>query len=252
MLENKRGIRLEVDTYYSKKESSKFIILSVAFGTRIDYNSVYRAFAEQAANQGYNTILYSYTGAGRSEGIFSQTSLKTQVEDLASVIEYARKEKEGAELCLAGHSLGSSVSVLAYLQNKEEGFQDIKAIISLNSSINTENLYKRYIDHYENTDKMTYEHKRGITGETVISGRAMWESFNQYDPMKYLSSISVPMLAVFGDKDDLKNTVATRKILTSMPNVKCEIISGCDHEFTLPGAGERVIAASMKWLKENF
>jgi len=251
-IKNKQKLNLDVEIYSSSKESSKFIILSTAFGTNIDYNPAYRLFAKKAASKGYNVILYSFTGSGKSEGVFSKTTLETQKDDLNSIIEYVRKNDVGTKICLVGHSLGASVSVLVYNQNIKNNKCDINAIIAWNSSIDTENLYKRYAKHYANKSNMTYEHFRELTNEKIISGRAMWESFKDAHSLSALSKVSIPILSIFGEKDDLVKSEIARGVVNNLPKGESKIIPDCDHEFTIPRSKEQVIDTSLKWLKNNF
>ena len=251
-LKNTKGLNLDVNLYLSSMNSSKFIIFSTAFARYIDYTTIYRSFAQKAANAGYNTILYSFTGTGKSEGLFSEIDLNDQKNDLITIINFVRNEKQNARICLVGHSLGATTSILAYAQNVENGFNDIDAIMTWNSTIITKGLYARYKDHYSNSNNVTKDHELYLTGEHTSSGRAMWESFGKIDSISELKKITVPIFAMFGEEDEPQKSEYTRQILDSIPNSSYKMISGLDHEFTIRGSQEKVIKASLDWLKEHF
>ncbi len=251
-VKNKKGLNLDVNTYSSSTGSLKFIIFSTAFVRNIDYMPAYRAFAKQAADAGYNTILFSFSGLGKSEGIFSDIDLNDQRDDLKSIINFVRSMKPDAQFCLLGHSLGATTSILAYVQSVEEGFDDIKAIIAWNSTLETKGLYARYKNHYADPGNMTKDHELYLTGEHINSGRAMWESLAKIDSINELKKVTVPLFAVFGIEDEPKKSIEARQILDSMQNSSYILLPDVDHEFTIPGSQEKVIKTSLDWLKEHF
>ncbi|MGV8086582.1 MAG: alpha/beta hydrolase [Candidatus Woesearchaeota archaeon] len=251
-VKNDKGLNLDVNIYFPVVTSSKFIIFSIAFIRYIDYNLAYREFAKQAAKEGYNVILYSYTGLGNSEGTFSEIDLFDQRNDLQTIINFVRNEKQDAKICLAGISIGGTTSILAYAQAVESGFDDIKVLLTWNSSLQTKGLYARYKDHYSNPNIMTKDHELYITGEHINSGRKMWESFGKIDAIKELKKITIPFFAIFGEEDEPEKSAAIRQILDALPNCSYELLPGVDHELTIHGSQERVIKASLNWLKEHF
>jgi alpha-beta hydrolase superfamily lysophospholipase len=197
-------------------------------------------------------VLFSFTGLGKSEGLFSEIDLFDQKDDLKSIINFVRNEKPDAQICLAGISLGGTTSILAYMQNVESGYNDIKVLLIWNSSLQTNRLFARYKDHYMNSNNMIKDHELYIMGEHLNSGRKMWESFGKIDAVQELKKVTIPICALFGEEDEPEKSVSIRQILENMPNCSCEMLPGVDHELTLPGSQERVIKASLKWLKEHF
>jgi alpha-beta hydrolase superfamily lysophospholipase len=251
---NDLGFKLDTEVFYSTTDSKKVIIVSTAFGAHLDYNPIYRLFAQKASENGYNVILYSFTGMGDSEGKFRNTTLQTKTNDLSRVIEFAREEIPHARICLLGHSLGASISIAAFAEDKKtRGAQDIYAIISWNSSLSTQGLYDRYLQHYSDIENVIYTHERPLTNSKIISGKNMWKSFKTDDPARKIHLIDVPILLLFGSDDDLIKTKNVKPLLDSARiKYDCEIISHCDHEFMNDKNCDDAINKTLDWLKEHF
>ncbi|MFA6072787.1 MAG: alpha/beta hydrolase [Candidatus Woesearchaeota archaeon] len=251
-IKNTKGLNLDVNIYYSSIVSSKFIILSTAFVRNMDYMLAYREFAKRAANEGYNAILFSFTGLGKSEGVFSEIDLNDQRDDLTSIINFVRIKKQDAQFCLLGHSLGATTSILAFVSAIEDGFEDIKAIMVWNSTLRAKEVYARYKEHYADPNNMTKDHELYLTGEHINSGRAMWESCGKIDSINELKKVTIPIFAIFGEQDSPERLIETRQMLDSLPNSLYILLPEVDHEFTIPGSQEKVIEESLNWLKEHF
>ena len=253
-LKNNEGFNLDAELYLPDTESHRVIVVSTAYGAHIDYNQIYKQFAQNAADAGYHVVLYSFTGTGKSEGSFKDTTLMTQRTDLKTVIDYVRKEIENPHIALLGHSIGASVSIAAFTEDKyKTGNNDIGAIISWNSTLNTQNMYNRYAQHYSNPDNDSYKHTRPLTGETVISGRNMWQSFKDNNQVNNISDVSTPFLAIFSADDELVSFAHAKDALNKLPNkYDCEVIVGSDHEFTNSEARDEVISRTLTWLDTHL
>jgi uncharacterized OsmC-like protein/alpha/beta superfamily hydrolase len=88
-----------------------FAILTHCFTCGKDLTGPFR-IAKALADNGIATLRFDFTGIGDSEGDFVDTSLVTNVDDIAAAAAWLR-ENHAAPALLIGHSLGGTAVLLA-------------------------------------------------------------------------------------------------------------------------------------------
>ena len=69
--------------------------------------------ARALAGQGFPVVRFDYRGEGESSGVFSEATLSTRLEDIASMVEELRRQASVQQICLVGFRLGGLLAVLA-------------------------------------------------------------------------------------------------------------------------------------------
>lgn len=99
--------------------------------------------ARALTQKGIAVLRFDFTGLGRSEGDFSETTFSTNVADLLSAAEYMEEHFQVPEL-LIGHSLGGAAVLQAahYLPN-------VKAVATIGAPAQPEHVKKQFRDQLD-------------------------------------------------------------------------------------------------------
>ena len=91
-------------------------------------------YPEKINSQGYNVIIFDFSGHGKSDGIRGYESMDKNLADLEKILKFARKENPDGKIVLLGHSLGAATVIYALARN----MGDIGIAIAPPSSIKDE------------------------------------------------------------------------------------------------------------------
>jgi uncharacterized OsmC-like protein/pimeloyl-ACP methyl ester carboxylesterase len=109
---NAQGDRLaaRLDLPLDEKPSA-YALFAHCFTCNKNFNAVFN-INRALANVGIAVLRFDFTGLGESEGDFSQTSFRSNIEDLIAAAEFLKAEFEAPKL-LVGHSLGGAAVLQA-------------------------------------------------------------------------------------------------------------------------------------------
>jgi putative redox protein len=93
------------------EKPSAYALFAHCFTCNKNFNAVFN-INRALASQGIAVLRFDFTGLGESEGDFSQTSFRSNVEDLVTAAEFLASEFEAPRL-LIGHSLGGAAVLQA-------------------------------------------------------------------------------------------------------------------------------------------
>ncbi|MCU0573420.1 MAG: bifunctional alpha/beta hydrolase/OsmC family protein [Syntrophobacteraceae bacterium] len=109
---NAQGDRLSarLDLPLDEKPAA-YALFAHCFTCNKNFNAVFN-INRALANEGIAVLRFDFTGLGESEGDFSKTSLRSNVEDLITAADFLKSELEAPKL-LIGHSLGGAAVLQA-------------------------------------------------------------------------------------------------------------------------------------------
>lgn len=109
---NARGDRLSarLDLPVDEKPAA-YALFAHCFTCNKNFNAVFN-INRALAREGIAVLRFDFTGLGESEGDFSQTSFRSNVEDLVTAADFLKAEFEAPKL-LIGHSLGGAAVLQA-------------------------------------------------------------------------------------------------------------------------------------------
>jgi len=113
---NKRGQKL-FGVLHLPAGDTMFPVVVMAHGFTDDKtgdNRLFVKFARKAVEDGIAVLRFDFAGSGNSEGDFSQVTIRTEIEDLSSAVDFvsALEEVDEARINLVGYSLGGAVSII--------------------------------------------------------------------------------------------------------------------------------------------
>jgi len=242
-VKNRKNQKLAAFFHKPERQTKKIIIFTHSFKGDKDYEPIIGEFSEEMCSRGYAVIRFDCWGTGESDGKFEDSSIRTQIEDLEDIIRYVRSQGY-TDICLAGLSLGTSDSIMAYDDT-------IRCMVLWSPVFWHDRMYKKHRD--ETLQKGFFTSKRLLTGEVVRSGKAMWQDFKDIKPYKKLRDIRCPVLAIVGSKDDYNSEEKVKEFMNMIPSEnRLEIIQGGDHNFLSMDARKKAICLSADFIKAHL
>lgn len=198
-----------------------------------------QAIAEAFAENGYNTVRWNayFTVAKKRNSLRLRNATATAyLHDLEDVIKWAKKQVWYQEpFILAGHSMGSFVSLLYATRNPEK----VKAIAPTSAAVSG----KFYVaaktpEEMEDWKKRGYREWLSDSGKGIIKrlNIKFVADFMRYDVLKNADKLTMPILLIVGDKDEVTPLYQQRILLEKLGshNKMLKIIEGSPHTFREP------------------
>lgn len=204
-------------------ESKKTIITSHNYSDNMEMNDIsFLSLAKFLTENGYNIVMFDYTGSGSSEGknyTFGQTE---EIEDLSAIINYVKTEYPEDEITLYGWAFGAAAAIYAADTN------NIKNIISDSSYIALSPLLDEKIEKFTGS-------KGGFFNACVKSVLPIVSSvdYNMQTPLETIEKMSDKnFLFIHGENDSVINVENSQRLYSAASannNAKLYTIPDCEH-----------------------
>ena len=205
--------------------------------------------AEAFKEKGYTVIRFDTTNTlGESDGDFSNATVTNYYEDLEDVISWAGSQNWYQEpFCLAGHSLGGMCISLftEKYPGKVKGLAPISTVISgkLSLEINSEEMKE-----WKRTGYLIEESgsKPGVIKKLPWSHM---EDRLKYDILNEVDKLTMPVLLITGEKDELAPPEHQKILYDKLPGKKeLHIIKGAPHTFREESQLKEIKEIFLKWI----
>jgi pimeloyl-ACP methyl ester carboxylesterase len=202
---------------------------------------------------GYSVVRWDATNAmGESDGKMEDATVTGYYEDMEDVMAWSRKQEWYAEpFILAGCSLGGLITTL-YAENHP---QKVKALAPISSAIS----YQFMVERIEK-EKLKKWKRDGIKSKLSLSKPGVIKSLKwnfmvdleQYDALKKISKLTMPVLLIVGEKDTTTPPHHQKVFFDAMLHTRKElhIAKGCPHMFLASDQLAELKKPLMKWLKK--
>ncbi len=240
VFQNSRGLNLVGVLHLPEGKTNAAIIISHGFAANKDRPRLV-ALAETLSKNGFVALRFDFSGCGESDG--DKITLKNQVDDLRSAINYMRK-KGYTNIGLLGESLGALVSILAC-------DNEIKTLVLWAP------VTKSKVPAMFQKEELRRElNERGFIiyqkdGKRFIVPKEYLEERKSVNQREILSKIRIPVLIIHGNKDNVVPLEHSKEAMKFLPeNSKLEIIKDANHK--LDDKMDVVISLSVNWFKEHL
>ncbi|MDA0744927.1 MAG: alpha/beta fold hydrolase [bacterium] len=236
-IRNVQGERL--DTAYHAGRGDKKQIVVIGHGVTGNKDRAFLvSLAESLADAGIASLRVSFSGNGDSEGMFSESTISKEVEDLGAVLDALN----GYTICYVGHSMGGAVGVL---RASEDG--RIRYLVSLAGMVHTQAFAEREFGEETPNDGCMWENPDCPLSQVFVDDMAKIGSV-----VDLAGQIRVPWLLVHGTEDDVVPMQDSLDIYekANAPKELVEI-KGSDHVFNGAGTLEMVKQA-VGWVSAHF
>lgn len=196
--------------------------------------------ADALNKAGYNTLRFSFSGNGNSDGDFQNATISKEVGDLEMVIEYVSQSY--SNIIYIGHSMGGAVGVIQASKDAR-----ISALISLAGMVDTKAFAKA-----EFGDEVPDQSFMWGESDCPLSSKFMHDlcvTIQSVEPLA--AAISAPWLLAHGTADDVvlpRDTESIQKLKGSA--VDTVFIDGADHSFDQTPHKQQLTQTIVNWINQ--
>lgn len=211
--------------HYPKTKTEKLAILCPGYLDSKDYKNLV-GFAEELSKRGYTAVRFDPTGTWESEGDISDHTITQYLEDIKNVLEYMFQQADYKYVLLGGHSRGGMVSILYAARDSR-----ISAVLAVVPPLSAN---REKVDKWKQLGFRSS--LRGIEGENKKREfnvpYSYVEDMNQYDILKDVKKILVPVIFVAGELDEKVPPEDIKEIFDNANEPKrFVIIPGIGHNY---------------------
>ena len=245
ILENQHQ-RIKGSLHKPDNETGSLIILVHGFtGDRNGPDNIFIKLSQGLSEQGFTVLRFDFRGSGESEGDFIDMTIMSEVSDLKTVLNYAKKNGY-SKVGLVGESLGGAVSILGCDER-------IKSLVLWYPVIFRKETFRDVDEKKQELEKTGSILIEG-GGRTFRVGKSFVEERDTIDIASKIPNIKCPLLIITGDNDsDVHHNQSERAIELSNEPKKLEIIHGADHCFRGEKTNEwqnEAIELTVDWFKK--
>ena len=210
------------------------------------HTGILRRICDELSASGFTVLRFDFSGNGQSEGQFEQSTWSKQILEMEAAVNLVMDR--GADwVGLAGHSLGAAIALLAAGRNDA-----IRAVCRLAGRTSP----SRPIYFLSSTQRETLAAKGQVAftsrGRQLNINQAFFDDAEAYDLTEATRSLTIPMLVVHGDQDDIIPVSEAYAAQQANPQqVQLEIVEGGDHMFSRPEHQAHVARSVTKWFQRQ-
>lgn len=226
------GNKLEVlQELPDKGDKFPTVLMVPGFGMDLHEHDLFDDICAELLRNGFQTFRFSFAGTGKSEGDFTQMTVKEQVSQLKTVINCVKKDRftNRRKIGILSQSFGTVVTVAALPLTGIKTFLFTSTIAY--PGVVMEKLFKR--EHGYHPEGISVR-QRG-DGTKMRIGPQFWTSLSRYNLPRLIRQLSSAqsILFIHGSRDqkvkaweavECYNAVAGRK--------KYLLMEGADHAYT--------------------
>jgi len=197
--------------------------------------------AEALNEAGFDTLRFSFSGNGGSEGDFRDATISKEVGDLSAVIDAVSGMYR--RIAYIGHSMGGAVGVIQAARDNR-----INALVSLAGMVDTKAFAETEFGEETPDEGFMWEEEDCPLSSAFMHD--LCETIGSVAP--HAESVAVPWLLVHGSADDVVLPEDTDRIKSMKGDaVKVVRIDGADHSFNEPPHKAAMIKTVTDWLSSQ-
>jgi hypothetical protein len=205
-----------------KKGKMPLVIYSHGLG------ATYRAcsdYADDLEDYGIATLCFDFRGGSdrsKSDGLTTEMSFLTEIEDLNTVIEYAKKWDfvDLDNIILMGSSQGGAISALVSAER-----DDIKGLVLLYPALSIPSVMQRLFP-----SKELIPEERELTSSITV-GKKYFLDIWDMDVYEMIKKDKKQIIIIQGTNDDLVSPDQSKKVNDTYENSELYFIEGAPHGF---------------------
>jgi len=189
---------------------------------------------------GFDTLRFSFSGNGDSEGDFRNATISKEVEDLKAVLDVVAPSYPN--IAYIGHSMGSAVGVIQAAKDSR-----ITALVSLAGMVDTKAFAQTEFGQEIPDSGLMWEEPSCPLSSVFMND--LCQTIQNVEPLA--EAITVPWLLLHGTADDVVNPQDTKQIRQLKGDaVKVVVINDADHSFNHPVHKTQATNAVVSWLSD--
>lgn len=190
-----------------------------------DINAASR-IARGLAARNIATLRFDFTGLGRSEGEFAQTTFASNVNDLTAAADHLREHHQAPSLVI-GHSLGGAAALAAAPRIPES-----TAVATIGAPAGPAHV-KHLLSAHADTIRTQGSATVNLAGKDITIGNDFLEDLEHHDPQRTIANLNRALLIYHAPTDDTVGINNAQQIYTWAKHPKSFIsLAGADHLLT--------------------
>lgn len=223
------SIRMPSD--FDKNSSKKYPVIIMSHGVLGDRNQgeLFSGLADKLEDKGVVTVRFDFDGYGKSDGKLVNNSIKTEVNDLKSVIEYVKTLDyiDTKQLNLVGFSMGGAATSLVAGELKNE---IANVVLWAPAAVLVDDCEAgRLMDAKVDVNNLPDEIP--VMGGQFKFGKAFFKDAIGLDIYGQAKQYTGPVLILQGDADKIVPMSYAEKYKENYANSKLVIINKGEHVF---------------------
>lgn len=243
--ENHLGETLAGTLHRPERPTASGVIAGHCF-TCSRHTGVLRRICGALCDGGFMALRFDFSGNGQSQGRFEASTWSKQILEMEAAV--ALMQANGASwIGLAGHSLGAAIALLAA---RRIGFiSAVCRVAGRTSRIRPLHFLTPHQQrHLVQNGDVTFTSR----GRQLTIKRDFFEDADQHDLVAATRSLTVPMLVVHGDRDEVIPVSEAHLAHRTNPGmVELAIVAGGDHMLSRPEHQTTVARTVTSWFRRH-
>jgi len=217
-IRNARGERLDFSYHPGRQSDSPLVVIGHGVTGHKDRPFLV-ALAEGLARVGIAALRVSFSGNAASEGLFAESNISKEVEDLRAILDAVPPQRP---VGYAGHSMGGAVGVISATRDPR-----IRVLVSLAAMVHTQAFAERTFGDLTPGTGLMLGKPNCVLSQAYLDDLGTIRSV-----VDDAENITVPWLFVHGTRDNLVPIEDTHDAYkrTRAPK-QLVVLDGADHTF---------------------
>jgi uncharacterized protein len=210
------------------------------------HTGIIRRICSDLSKDGFTVLRFDFSGNGQSQGVFEQSTWSKQILEMEAAVNLMKDQ--GADwIGLIGHSLGAAIALLTARQN-----DSIAAVCRVAGRISPSRPNYFLTPPQQQILAATGQVEFSSRGRQLNIKREFFDDAETHDLIAATRSLSIPMLVVHGDQDDvIPVSEAYLAHKTNPQRVELIVVDGGDHMFSRPEHQVQVGRTVADWFRHQ-
>lgn len=206
------------------------------------HTGVLRRICSELCQAGFMALRFDFSGNGQSQGRFEDSTWSKQVREMEAAIALIQ-EKGAPWIGLAGHSLGAAIALLTARRVKT-----VSGVCRVAGRVSQTRPMQFLTPSQQETLEQTGQVGFSSRERELKLTRNFFADAARHDLMDATRSLTIPMLVVHGDRDEIIPVAEAHLAKTTNPRlVELAIVAGGDHMLAQPDHQRQVARTVADW-----
>lgn len=240
---NQKGLELAALLYSPLDQNPRFYAVFAHCFTCSQNFSAVRMISTSLSQQGIAVLSFDFTGLGRSEGEFEESTFSSNISDLLDASDFLKKEYESPKM-LVGHSLGGAAVLYASFE-----LPTVKAVVTIGAPAfagHVKKLFKESIEKIEEKGSAEVN----IGGRPFRVSKQFLEDLEQKPLENMLKKLKKSLLIIHSPQDEVVGINNAAELYNAAMHPKSFIsLNGSNHLLSDQADSEYVGEVIASWSK---
>ena len=210
------------------------------------HTGVLRRICGMLCDAGFMALRFDFSGNGQSQGRFEHSTWSKQILEMEAAIALVQ-EKGAAWIGLAGHSLGAAIALLT-----ARHMASVSAVCRVAGRVSATRPMHFLTPSQQQDLEQAGEVGFSSRGRQLTLSSAFFDDADRHDLIEATRSLTVPMLVVHGDRDDIIPVSEAHLAKAENPRlVELAIIAGGDHMLAHADHQRQVARTVTDWFRRQ-